>query len=66
MFSLKFDVLFAAVAEAKHIAKSMASRRRRLQINDADFRERQRMLAEIKAAREHARLMDILNRNRIF
>jgi hypothetical protein len=62
MFSLKLNLLFASIKDAKELAKKF----NRPQHSDAAPRELQRMRLELRAAQEHARLMNILNRNRIF
>jgi hypothetical protein len=62
MFSAKFQLLFAGLKKIKQVAMKLNQRRH----SDADPRELQRMRAELNAAREHARLMDVINRNRIF
>ncbi len=62
MFFLKFDQFFAQFKDAKDHAKTLD----RLKRSEADPRELQKMRAELRAAQEHARLMNIINRNRIF
>jgi hypothetical protein len=62
MFFLKFDMLFAGFKQAKQQARKLNRRRH----SDADPRELLRMRAELEAAREHVRLMSVVNRNRMF
>ncbi len=66
MFSLKSDLLFSSLLEAKDFAKRINARLRPVPHSDADPRELQRLRAELKAAREKARLMSVINRNRIY
>jgi hypothetical protein len=62
MFSLKLNLLFASLKDAKDLAKKL----NRPQYLDRDPRELQRMRIELRAAQEQARLMNVLSRNRIF
>ena len=62
MFSLKLNLLFASLKDAKMIAKLFNHRK----YSTADPRELIRMRAELRIAQEHARLMNVINRNRIF
>ncbi len=66
MFSLKFDLFFSNLLEAKNLIKKINRRLNRPQHYNVDPRELQRMRAELQAAREHARLMNVFNRTRIF
>jgi hypothetical protein len=62
MFFLKLDTLFAGFEQAKQQTKKLNRRRH----SDADPRELLRMRAELEAAREHMKLMSVINRNRMF
>ena len=62
MFSLKLNLLFASLKDAKDLAMKF----NRPAHEHANPRELQRMREELGAAREHARLMNVFNRNRIF
>jgi DNA mismatch repair ATPase MutS len=62
MFSLKLNQLFASLKDAKDLARKFNRPRH----SDADPRELHRMRAELRAAQEHARLMNVFHRNRIF
>jgi hypothetical protein len=61
MFSLKLNLLFASWKDAKIIAGKFNRPRH----SDMDPRELHRMRCELLAAREHAKLMSIIYRNRI-
>jgi hypothetical protein len=62
MFSLKLNLFFANLKDAKDLARKF----NRPRYSDADPRELQRMRVELRAAQEHARLMNVFHRNRIF
>jgi hypothetical protein len=62
MFSFRLDLLFASLKDAKDLAKKF----NRPQHGKLDSRDLQRMRRELCAAREHARLMNVFHRNRIF
>ena len=62
MFSLKLNLLFPTLKEAKDFAKRL----NRPQRADVDPRELHRMRMELKAARERALLMTVINSHRIF
>jgi hypothetical protein len=62
MFSAKLNSIFANLKDVKQLAKKLNHKRH----PGADPRELNRMRAELNTAREHARLMDVINRNRIF
>jgi hypothetical protein len=66
MFSLKSNLFFSMLVEAKDYAKKINLRRSQLPNSEESLRERHRMLSELRAAREHAQLMNVLHRNRIF
>ena len=66
MFSLKFDLLFSNLLEVKNLARKINRRLIRPRHYNVDPRELQRMRAELETARDHARLMNIFNRTRIF
>jgi hypothetical protein len=66
MFSLKSNLLFSALLEAKDFAKKINRRRSHPPNSEVSPRELNRMLSELRAAREHAQLMNVLHRNRIF
>jgi hypothetical protein len=66
MFSLKSDLLFSSLLEARDFAKRINARFHPVPHSDADPRELQRLRAELKAAREKVRLMSVINRNRIY
>jgi hypothetical protein len=61
MFSLKLNLLFASWKDVKIIAGKLNSPRH----SDIDPRELHKMRRELHAAREHAKLMSIIYRNRI-
>ena len=54
------------LVEAKDYAKKINWRRNHPPNSGMAPRELHRMQSELRAAREHVKLMDILNRNRIF
>jgi hypothetical protein len=62
MFSLKLNLLFPSLKQVKDFTKRLNQPRH----SDADPRELHRMRMELEAAREKARLMNVINRNRIF
>ena len=62
MVSVK-SFLFRSFMRNEHVARAD---RQALQIERADAREMKRMRDELQAAREKARLFEVLNRNRIF
>ena len=66
MFSLKSNLFFSMLVEAKDYAKKINLRRSRPSNSEVSPRELNRMLSELRAAREHAQLMNVLHRNRIF
>ena len=66
MFSLKSNVFFSMLVEAKDYARKINLRRSHPPNSEADPRELSRMLSELRLAREHARLMNVMHRNRIF
>jgi hypothetical protein len=66
MFSLKSNLLFSTLLEAKDFARKINRRRSYPPNYEVDPRELHRMQSELRAAREHAQLMNILHRNRIF
>ena len=66
MFSLKSNLFASMLAEAKDYAKKINLRRSHPPNADVNPREWHRMQSELRAAREQARLMEVLHRNRIF
>ncbi len=54
------------LVEAKDYAKKINLRRSHPPNSEVLPKERHRMLSELRAAREHAQLMNVLHRNRIF
>ena len=66
MFSLKSNLFFSMLVEAKDYAKKINLRRSHPPNFEADPRQLNRMRSELRAAREHAQLMNMLHRNRIF
>jgi hypothetical protein len=61
MFSLKLNLLFAGWKDAKEIARKFNRPRQ----SELDPRELHRMRSELRLAREQARLMSVIYRNRI-
>jgi uncharacterized short protein YbdD (DUF466 family) len=66
MFSLKSNLFASMLVEAKDYAKKFNRRRSHPPNSDMPSREWHRMQSELRAAREQARLMEVLHRNRIF
>ena len=66
MFSLKSNLLFSALLEAKDFARKINRRRSHLPNCEVDPRELHRMQSELRAAREHAQLMNMIHRHKIF
>lgn len=66
MFSLKSNLLFSALLEAKDFAKKINRRRSYPPNLEVSPRELHRMQSELRAAREHAQLMNMIHRHRIF
>ncbi len=66
MFSLKSNLFVSMLVEAKDYARKINLRRSHPPNFEADPREMNRMRSELRAAREHAQLMNMLHRNRIF
>ena len=66
MFSLKSNLFFSMLVEAKDYAKKINLRRSHPPNSEVSPRELNRMLSELRAAREHAQLMNVLYRNRMF
>lgn len=66
MFLLKSNLFASMLVEAKDYAKKINLRRSHPPNFEMDPRELNRMRSELRAAREHAELMNVLNRNRIF
>ena len=62
MFSLNLNLLFANLRDAK----DMARRFNWPTHSHMRPRELREMQEELRAAREHARLMNVFNRNRIY
>jgi hypothetical protein len=66
MFSLKSNLFFSMLLEAKDYARKINLRRSHPPNSEVSPRDRHRMYSELRAAREHAQLMNVLHRNRIF
>ena len=66
MFSLKSNLFFSMLVEAKDYAKKINLRRSHPPNSEVSPRELHRMQSELRAAREHAQLMNVLHRNGIF
>ena len=66
MFSLKSNLFFSVLVEAKDYARKINLRRSHPPNSEASPRELHRMQSELRAAREHAQLMNVLYRNRMF
>ena len=65
MFSLKSNLFFSMLVEAKDYAKKINLRRSHPPNPEVSPRELNRMQSELRAAREHAQLMNVMHRNRI-
>jgi hypothetical protein len=65
MFSLKSNLFFSMLVEAKDYAKKINLRRSHPSNSEVSPRELNRMQSELRAAREHALLMNVMHRNRI-
>ena len=65
MFSLKSNLFFSMLVEAKDYAKKINLRRSHPPNSEVSPRELNRMQSELRAAREHAQLMNVMHRNRI-
>jgi hypothetical protein len=66
MFSLKSNLLFSALLEAKDFARKINLRRSHPPNSEVSPRELHRMQSELRAAREHAQLMNMIHRHKIF
>ena len=66
MFSLKSNLFTSMLVEAKDYAKKINRRRSHPPNSGMPPREWHRMQSELRAARDHARLLNVLHRNRIF
>ncbi len=66
MFSLKSNLFFSMLVDAKDYARRLNQRRSHPPNFEVSPRELNRMQSELRAAREQARLMNVLHRNRIF
>jgi hypothetical protein len=66
MVSLRSDLFFSALGDAKDFAKKLNRLLHSPQHSSADPRDVQRMRDELQLAREQARLMSVMHRNRIF
>lgn len=66
MVSLRSDLFFSALGDAKDFAKRVNRLLHNPQHSNADPRDVQRMRDELRVAREHVRLISIMHRNRIF
>ena len=65
MFSLKLDVLFPSIHAAKELAHKMNLRRHSPHIESLDPREYWRIRSELNDARERAKALSLIHRNRI-
>jgi hypothetical protein len=66
MFSLKSNLFISILVEAKDFAKKINRRRSHPPNSGVNPRELHRMQSELRTAREHAQLMNVNHRNRIF
>ncbi len=66
MFSLKSNLFFSMLVEAKDYAKKINLRHSHPPNSEVSPRELHRMQSELRAVREHAQLMSVLYRNRMF
>ena len=66
MFSLKSNLFFSILVEAKDYAKRINLRRGHPPNSEVDPRELHRMQSELRAVREHGHLKNVIYRNRIF
>lgn len=66
MFSLKSNLFLSILVEAKDYAKRINLRRSHPPNSEVSPRELHRMQSELRAVREHAQLMNVLYRNRMF
>ena len=66
MFSLKSNLFASMLVEAKDYARKINLRRSHPPNFEMGPRELNRMRSELRVAREHAELKNVLNRNRIF
>jgi hypothetical protein len=65
MFSLKSNLFVSMLVEAKDYARKINLRRSHPPNSEADPRELNRMHSELRAAREHALVINVMHRNRI-
>ncbi|MDP1701556.1 MAG: hypothetical protein Q8L53_11450 [Aestuariivirga sp.] len=65
MFSLKSNLFVSMLVEAKDYARKINLRRSHPPNSEMNPRELSRMLSELRLAREHAQLMNVMHRNRI-
>ena len=65
MFSLKLDVLFPSLNAAKELAHKLNPRRRPPHFEALDPRELQRIRSELGEARDRAKALSLIHRNRI-
>ena len=65
MFSLKSNLFVSMLVEAKDYARKINLRRSHPPNVEADPRELNRMLSELRAAREHVLAVSVMHRNRI-
>lgn len=66
MFSLKSNLFFSILLDAKDYAKKINRRFSHPPNSEVSPRELHRMQSELRTAREHAQLMNVIYRNRIF
>ena len=66
MFSFKSNLFLSILVEAKDYAKKISLRRNHPLNSEVSPRELHRMQSELRAVREHAQLMNVLYRNRMF
>jgi hypothetical protein len=65
MFSLKLDVLFPSLNAAKELAHKLNPRRPSPRIEGLDPRELRRIRMELGEARDRAKALSLIHRNRI-
>ena len=66
MFPLKSNLFFSILVEAKDYARKINLRRSHPPNSEVSPRELHRMQSELRAVREHAQLMNVIHRSRIF
>lgn len=66
MFSLKSNLFFSILVDAKDYAKKINRRLSHPPNAEADPRDLHRMQSELRAVRERAQLFNVIYRNRMF